>query len=229
MKIMQKVEDISYKVLGSSIKRIEQTKAMQYLENKYSEGAYSSIVGIDKEELVLPKLNTLKAHLPGILGLWLTAFYANSIIKNKDIPKERKTPLFINNIICGVIGVISGYTITSGMNKFKQHFIPRFEEVMKKQGEEAGRIKDLKGAMSHSLIPLVAFTVGFRYLGPVVATPLANTINNFLIKHKLIQDPKAAKPKTDAGNTNPEKTNPVLEKFNNWSSNLPKLNLDTNK
>jgi len=213
MSLITKAADFSNRAIGSVIIPIEKTKIMRTLEQKLSEGAFTSL---KEKELTLPKLNKLKSHLPGILGLWVTGFYAQSILNNKDIPKERKTPLFINNIFCGAFGTGAGYYVAAAMNKFNEHFVPRFETVLEKQKVSTERIKDLKGALKHSLIPLVAFTFAFRYLAPVIATPLADKVNKYLIKHNLIKDPKP-------------KTNPGLEKFNNWSSNLPKLNLDINK
>jgi len=202
--ILNRVSNFSNTVLGSGIKALEKTKPMRYLEEKLTEGATTSLKG----ELVIPKLNKLKAHLPGILGLWITGFYAQSILRNKDIPKERKTPLFINNIFCGALGAGAGYYVSAAMEKFNKHFLPRFEKVLRKQKLDETKINSLKGAMGHSIIPLLAFSFAFRYLGPIIATPLADKVNKFLIKHKLINDPK---PKTSS------------EKFNSWKSNLSNL------
>lgn len=212
MSLMTKAADFSNRVIGSVIIPIEKIKIVRNFEQKLSEGAFTS----PEKELILPKLNKLKKHLPGILGLWLTGFYAQSILNNKDIPKERKTPLFINNLFCGAFGTFAGYYVAAAMNKFNNHFVPRFEKVLEKQKIPTERITDLKGALKRSLIPLVAFTFAFRYLAPVIATPLADKVNKFLIKHNLIKDPNS-------------KSGKGLEKFNKWSSGLPKLNLDINK
>jgi len=214
MNISQSIDNVSIKVLSTPIKALENTgfvrKAEDYLSQEITTKSGEKIL----------RLNKLQKHLPGILGLWITGFYAQSILNNKDIPKERKTPLFINNLFCGAVGVSAGYGVKAAINKFEERFIPRFEKVLQKQGLPPKDIEKLsKVGLHHSLIPLLAFSFAFRYLAPVIATPLADKVNKFLIKHDLIKDPKATKPKI----------NPGLEKFNNWSSNLPKLNLDINK
>ncbi|OGH95689.1 MAG: hypothetical protein A2039_06055 [Candidatus Melainabacteria bacterium GWA2_34_9] len=210
--ISQAIDNVSIKVLSKPIQLLEQTKAVRKCED------YLSKELTTKSGEKILRLNKLQKHLPGILGLWITGFYAQSILNNKDIPKERKTPLFINNLFCGAVGVSAGYAVKEAINKFEKPFIPRFEKVLEKQGLSPDKIEKLsKVGLHHSLIPLLAFSFAFRYLAPVIATPLADKVNKFLVKHNLIKDPKAAK------------SNQSLEKFNNWSSNLPKINLDINK
>jgi len=183
MQIMPKIEAFSAKVLSPPLGFIENTKVVRKIEDYLTKETVSS----GKKMM---KLNVLQKHLPGILGLWTTAFYAQSILKNKDIPKERKTPLSINNLFCGAVGTAAGYYVVAAMKKFTQNFLPKFKEVLKKQKLDAEKIGKLTHAMEHSLIPLLAFSFAFRFLAPVIATPLANKVNNFLIKHDLIKDPK---------------------------------------
>ena len=209
--ISQAIDNVSVKILSTPIKALEKTRVVRKWEDYLSK----EITTKSGEKIL--RLNKLQKHLPGVLGLWITGFYAQSILNNKDIPKERKTPLFINNLFCGAVGVSAGYGVKAAINKFEERFIPRFEKVLEKQGLSPDKIEKLsKVGLHHSLIPLLAFSFAFRYLAPVIATPLADKVNKFLIKHDLI---KGSKPKS----------NQSLEKFNNWSSNLPKLNLDINK
>ena len=209
--ISQAIDNVSVKILSTPIKALEKTRVVRKCEDYLSK----EITTKSGEKIL--RLNKLQKHLPGVLGLWITGFYAQSILNNKDIPKERKTPLFINNLFCGAVGVSAGYGVKAAINKFEERFIPRFEKVLEKQGLSPDKIEKLsKVGLHHSLIPLLAFSFAFRYLAPVIATPLADKVNKFLIKHDLI---KGSKPKS----------NQSLEKFNNWSSNLPKLNLDINK
>lgn len=217
--------------------------------------------------------HVIRKHMPAVLALWIAGFYVINNLKS-DIPKERKVPLLINDILTASFATIAGYTIVNGFKAFQfgleeklvkamplksfiqavsdkarnaqdmgKVVVKNLDELLNlaKDKEFVGKIlkqvadalkaapKDankvlvldsaaknianqfgannkvvenfVKLAQGHSekittlkggiglMIGLFAFTFVFRYLGPVIATPVADKVNKFLIKHNIIKDP----------------------------------------
>lgn len=130
-------------------------------------------------------LATLKKHLPGLMGVWMTSFYAVNNLKSDKIPRERKIPLLINDMICCAFGTGGGYLLSSGIFRFKDALMKRFSEVVKTNAKSPVLMKGMS-----SIVPLLAFTFMFRYIGPVFAVPLADKITKGLIKAGVIKDPE---------------------------------------
>lgn len=129
-------------------------------------------------------LGTLKNHLPAVMGIYMTSFYAINNLSSDKIPKERKIPLLINDIICCAFGTFGGYLLSDGIFTFQRALATRFEKVVADHPKKLVMSKGLK-----SIVPLLAFTFMFRYIGPVFAVPLADKITKGLIKHGVIKDP----------------------------------------
>lgn len=132
-------------------------------------------------------LGILKNHLPAVMGVYMTTFYAVNNLSSDKIPKERKIPLLINDIICCAFGTFGGYLLSDGIFAFQKALASRFEQVVVESPNKALMTKGLK-----SIVPLLAFTFMFRYIGPVFAVPLADKITKGLIKMGWIKDPAEA-------------------------------------
>lgn len=132
-------------------------------------------------------LPVLKKHLPALSGAWITGLYILNTHNSKKISDERKLPLQINNIFCGLIGILGGYSLSP----IVRTFIKSVEEKLIHQlpTMELGEQVLLKKGIN-SMVPLFVFAFTFRFLAPVVATPIADKVSNFLIKHGYIKDPK---------------------------------------
>lgn len=217
--------------------------------------------------------NVIRKHMPAVLALWIAGFYVINNLKS-DIPKERKVPLLINDILTASFATIAGYTIVNGFKAFQFGLEEKLVKAMPlksfiqtvsdkaRNAQDVGKVvvknlddllnlaKDkefvgkilkqvadalkaapknadkalildsaakniankfgannkvvenfVKLAQGHSekittlkggiglMMGLFAFTFVFRYLGPVIATPVADKVNKFLIKHNIIKDP----------------------------------------
>ena len=117
-------------------------------------------------------------HIEAFIGTFSTALYFVNGYKNKDIPPESRRTLLINSTLCGVFGVLGGYALSNIINRFKDKAVNRFDEIMVKNQKNQFLRKGLI-----SIVPMLGFTMIFRYIGPVIATPLADKINGFLVKH----------------------------------------------
>jgi hypothetical protein len=143
------------------------------------------------QKLAEPKnLAMAKKWMPGIFGLWISGFYVLNNLKSKKIPQERKTPLLINDVITTTFGFVGGLVLSEKIFKFKDAMLKNFEKA--NSALKPAELNILKAGLA-TLIPLVAFTFMFRYIGPVIATPLADKVNKFLINKGIIEDPEKAK------------------------------------
>ena len=131
---------------------------------------------------------TLQRHMPAALGTWMAGFYVINNLKSNNIPQERKTPLLINDLICTGISVAGGYAISNQIYRFSDELLKRFDKVLANNPQKAALKSGLK-----AMVPLVAFSFAFRFLGPIIATPLADKVNKFLIKKGYIKDPELTK------------------------------------
>lgn len=140
----------------------------------------------------------VKKHAPAAIGAWFAAFYVLNTLKSKEIPPERKTPLAINTVINDLFGMTFGYVLNNGIEKFMNAMQPVFEEAIKDKKYKYA-LEQQKTLLQgfKAIVPLFAFTFSLRFMAPVMATPLADKVNKFLIKHNIIADPQKNQKKTD--------------------------------
>jgi len=129
-------------------------------------------------------ISSLRKHLPAVFGLWISGFYIQNTIRSKAIPEERKTPLVINTLFTGAVGAAGGYAINGAVTKFADALTPRFEKFIASHPE-----KEVFKTGFKAIVKAISFTFAFRYLAPVLATPVADVVNKYLIRNKMIKDP----------------------------------------
>lgn len=129
-------------------------------------------------------------HMATLGSVLTSSVYMYKTATNKDLePKSRKT-LAINQGLCCVIPAIGAYTVSNKLSKFKKNVEYRYRGLKEQQvalgqisKQEAEILKsklgnNLKGL--GALTGLVTFTLIYRYLTPVVVTPVANWIGRKL-------------------------------------------------
>ena len=107
-----------------------------------------------------------------------TAFIYNS----KDMPKERKIPLLLNNLINCVLAVAGGLLINKQVTKLVDKVLKRANIVYASNPNKANLTNGIKTA-----IPFLVSAVMFKYIGAVLATPLADKANRFLVKKGIVK------------------------------------------
>lgn len=149
----------------------------------------------------------LKKHLPNALAVYITGIQGINIIKSKDIPKERKTPLFINLLFGSVFSLTGSYMLCNSIQNFKNSVIDKFEDVINFKEKKISnnlaqkirriyyteknilnidKVNKMKGGLN-AAVPIIIAALMFRFIGPVIATPVADKVNNFLIKKGYIK------------------------------------------
>ena len=136
----------------------------------------------DSEHKILSKFdsNIYLKNFPQIVSLWLSSFYIINTLLNKDIEKERKPNL------CTQMGIVAlfSFTASKGLERFFDPFkraLIRIHEQLMKEKVTYDIAEGWRKAYQLSVI-----TFAFRFLGPVVATPLATKLINFLEKNKIM-------------------------------------------
>jgi len=129
-------------------------------------------------------------HFQVIGSLVTSSAYMAATLKNKDIEKKNGRTLAINQGLGFVIPTIAAYTVDSllgGFNKTLEYaYSGKVREKIAKGNlsvEQAELATDklskrLKGF--RALMPIVTFTMIYRYIVPVAITPLANKMGNWL-------------------------------------------------
>jgi|GEM_PF-5342403 len=137
---------------------------------------------LNKDNKPITNLQTLKKILPPVAVAWYTGFYIVNTATSKKIPEERK-PIFItNHILTGILGIAGGYVLSDGIDRFSKTLINRFEKINTQISEKNIVIKGL-----NSMVPLFAYVFTVRFLAPIIATPLADKVYNFLVKNNLLK------------------------------------------
>lgn len=110
-------------------------------------------------------------HLSAMCANVLNGFYMYNVMRSKKIEEEQKKPLMLNMFIGTVLSTIGGYALNGAIDKklapfevaIKNHYGDRASDIM----------KGFKIAKS-----LMVFQLLYRFMCPVVATPIANHISN---------------------------------------------------
>lgn len=144
-------------------------------------------------------------HMVVLGSVIQSGVYVNRTLSNKDLDNDKKKILALNQALCCVIPAIIGYTVGHFIGGFVKKVTYRYTGLMKekiadlskngaddaaiKKAEEMSKNlgKNMKGVSA--LARLVSFTLIYRYLTPVVVTPVANAIGEkYLAKKKAKQE-----------------------------------------
>lgn len=106
----------------------------------------------------------------------LSGFYMQQTLKNKDLDPKKKKTLAINQALSFILPTIGAWTLDSKTDKFvEKHFSDKYSAVNYLRPEAKKLFHGIQRAKS-----IVIFGLFYRYLAPVIVTPLANYIGNKL-------------------------------------------------
>lgn len=141
-------------------------------------------------------------HMVVLGSLIQSGVYVNRTLSNKDLDNDRKKTLAINQALCFVIPTIAGYTVNNALGDVVKKIGYRYtglkkreiaslkaqgnEEAAKKAAEVAEKLgKNIKGV--GMLARLLSFTLIYRYLTPVLVTPVANKLGDKYFSKKTVE------------------------------------------
>lgn len=155
-------------------------------------------------------------HLIAGESLWLSGFYMQQTAKSKNIEKDQKLPMILNQGITALLCTWGAYKLDGVINKrldaYKEVYKRMNPDMVRKSNlydnllkryannpeileklAKVDKYKPLRNAnkiLNNRLVgirllgPIVIFTTIYRFIGPVVVTPIANKISELIEPHK---------------------------------------------
>lgn len=103
------------------------------------------------------------------------------ILASDDMPKERRIPMALNNVINCVISFLGGVATDKYFEKLKNQFMDRAKIVIKDEKHAKTMVNGIDTA-----VPVLVSAFLYKYIGQVIATPVADKVNKYLVKHKMV-------------------------------------------
>lgn len=136
----------------------------------------------------------LMNHLMTFGSVILSGFYVLRTLGNKNLDEKKKKTLAINQAAVFALSTVMCYTLDGLLNKRVARFTNRFEAVnhthFKKEVLEKC-VKGMPGAKSVAIFDII-----YRFIAPVMITPIANHIGNKLNEKKEAELALKQQPKT---------------------------------
>ena len=192
----ENTQNVSFKGKGGS------GKGPSWFTKKMAEWYGKPLIESEKAHSIASKLADLPGeitqHMSTLGSLITSGVYVMRTLSNKDMDPDRKKTLAINQTLCFFVPTIAAYTVDSLIrNKVKsiEYRYAGLQEnaaaVAKAHGQDAKAITESLGNKIKGvriLAGLATFTLIYRYITPVLITPIANMIGD-----KLIANNKAKK------------------------------------
>lgn len=128
--------------------------------------------------------NNYVSHLATLGSVILSGFYVTKTLHNEKLDENKRRTLAINQGIVWGISTIMGYTFNKLMDKKVSAFVSKFKEFNKDLTEkELSKYENgIKVAKS-----LMIFDIVYRFVAPVIVTPIANHIGNKVQEKKELE------------------------------------------
>lgn len=120
-------------------------------------------------------------HLSAFTGVVLSGFYIKKTLKNDNLDTKKRKTLAINQASTCVISTIGAYTISKYAGKQVNKFTDKFMAAnIKSDIQDLAKYKrGIKAASS-----MMIFGMMYRFISPVLVTPIANHIGNKMEENK---------------------------------------------
>lgn len=125
---------------------------------------------------------TMASHMATAGSIVTTSVYAQQTLKklNKDEEqKKRARTLALNQWMVTGLSTLGAYTINGSLDKMSKKLGYKFREVNQGNSKLPSRIEGFNTAKQ-----LLIFTMMYRYVAPVLVTPLASKISKVVENHK---------------------------------------------
>ncbi len=151
-------------------------------------------------------------HATAFLGLLLSGFYIHQTAKSKKIEEKQKFPLMLNQGIVALFSFATGYLLDNLMiEAYDKHVIDRFMKANGIQRFVDPKTKVLTDAAKHwdsglkAARGIMVFSFMYRFVGPVIATPIANKLSTWWVNRKEQQAALAAQTQASSVNNTSQK------------------------
>lgn len=125
--------------------------------------------------------DNLTSHLIVLGSTLLSGFYVLKTLKNKDLDEDKRKTLAINQGLVYGASTIMAYTFDGWARKKFNKIFDKFEKY--NAGEDVAKMAKWKSGFGLARTIIIVDTV-YRFIAPVIVTPLANYIGNKLQENK---------------------------------------------
>lgn len=122
-------------------------------------------------------------HLLVLDSALISGTYMLRTIKNKKIEKEQKPAMLINDALVWGFSTSCTYLLDSKLNKLAEKTIDKFVKANKGSAHVMEHLDDyVKGIKNIKSLVIAGFI--YRYVGPVIMTPIANKISKKVMEKR---------------------------------------------
>ncbi len=126
-------------------------------------------------------------HLLVMDSALISSTYMLRTAKNKKIPKDQKPAMLINDALVWGFSTTCTYLLDSKLNNLAEKTIDRFVKANKGSTHVMEHLDDyVKGIKNIKSLVVAGFI--YRYVGPVIMTPIANKISKKVKEMKQAKD-----------------------------------------
>lgn len=117
--------------------------------------------------------SNLFSHLIVLGSTLLSGFYVAKTLNNEQMDKHKRRTLAVNQTATFIVSTIMAYTFDNKMTNKTQKFIAKYKELNKDALNLDMKLKGIDTAKK-----IIIFDLIYRFIAPVLVTPLANHIGN---------------------------------------------------
>lgn len=131
------------------------------------------------------KSDNLFTHLIVAGSTLLSGFYIGKTLKNKDMDEKQRKTLALNQSLVYGVSTVMAYTFDGWIKKiYKEKIVDKFMDLHKDAHPDKLKIWDKGFSIARTTMVL---GIVYRFIAPVVVTPIANAISNKLHDKKQAQ------------------------------------------
>ena len=143
----------------------------------------------------MPKSDVTQ-HLQTLGSIITSSVYMKKTLENDSLDKDRRKTLALNQGLVLGVSTLGAYTLSNVMGNINKHLEYEYVATQEKKlaqmakvtAEDIAKSKEAKEIFSkrlkgfRTLIPILTFTMIYRYISPVAITPIANMISDWSSK-----------------------------------------------
>lgn len=141
-------------------------------------------------------VDNIGAHMATAGAFVTTAVYANRTLHKKELDKKRARTLALNQCLVTAVSTVGAYTVNSKLDKLSKKLGYRFREA-----NQGSKKLNLRMQGFNIAKQLLIFTLMYRYIAPVIVTPIASKIGKLLDKPGKNNQPAAQNAVSFNGNS----------------------------
>ena len=180
------------------IKKLFQEWIVKPLAKIYGKPMYESKAVFNVADRLSKAPGEMTNHMASLGSLLTSSVYMYQTLNKKDLDDDRRKTLAINQGLCFIVPTVCAYTVDKALkdwtkNKIEYRYAGLRERDIamakfnKKSAEELMAMQEGLGkklAGVRTLISLAVFALIYRYVAPVLITPIANKIGDNIIERK---------------------------------------------